>query len=134
MKETATPQVSTVSFATTKANRKRSRLWLAFAALLVAGGAAIALLTFDREKPAPEPQHKEVMQPAIEAPVPSVSAAPSVSITASAPPSVVEKPVPKTIHKPVAPPKPPPGAPSCTVKSFVDGAGVKHYFNDCPKK
>jgi serine/threonine-protein kinase len=137
--ETATSQVSTVSFATTKAKRRRSRLLLAFAAgLLVAGGGAIALRMFDRETPAPEPQHKESMEPAEQAPVPSPSPSPSMgaSVLPSAGPSVVEKPsaAPKTVHKTVAPPKPPPAAPSCTVKSFVDGAGVKHYFNDCPKK
>jgi serine/threonine-protein kinase len=135
--ESPTSQVSTISFATRKREGKRSRLWLAFAAgLLVAGGTALAMRAFDRApEPAPAAQPLEPSAP-VASTTASASVETSATVSASAtpaPPSATTI-VPKIVHK-SAPPKPPATAtPSCTVKSFVDATGVKHYFNDCPKK
>ncbi|MGZ3456138.1 MAG: serine/threonine-protein kinase [Polyangiales bacterium] len=135
--ESEASQVSTISFATPNRDRKRSRLWIGFAAgLIVAGGAAIAVRTFDRKAPEPSPA-VEVEPPASASASASATATASASVSAtasaSAPaPSATPSPA-KIVHK-SAPPKPPPASPACTVKSFVDGTGVKHYFNDCPKK
>jgi serine/threonine-protein kinase len=101
---------------------RRSRAWIAFAAgLLLALLLAWALRSFDRV-PAPEPVASTPAPPPSPAPSPSaviVVSAPAPSIVVSAPP---------TPKKVVRAPKG-----SCVVKSYVDSAGVKHYFNDCPK-
>jgi hypothetical protein len=49
-----------------------------------------------------------------------IESVPTPAVTVSAPPP----PPKKIVHAPKG---------NCVVKSYVDSAGVKHYFNDCPK-
>jgi len=125
-----TPPPQTV--VATEARPRRRWLWAAFAAgLLFAAAAALGIRSRDRAPSSPPPP----AAPSAEAPPPAaVSSSVAVTIV-SAPPSVAtttSAPSKKTVHS--HPPPPRPSSTNCVVKSYVDSLGVKHYFNECPKK
>ena len=120
---------------------KRSRLGLAFVAgLAVAGLAVLGVRAFGRVAASERRDVTSARSSAPTATPPAASIAPSPAAVEEIAPIVV----PSSSHsaataKVVVAPSPRPTStaaapPSCTVKSFVDGAGVKHYVNDCSKK